>query len=184
MSTVDIIFDKNKDGIDRGLYIEVSEEPIDFKVGGYNRVEDDNAGAISTFLGTTRNNFKGKNVEKLEYEAYTPMAVKEIAKICSHLFTTYNILHIAVLHRIGTVPIGEASILIAISSAHRHDSLTAVQYAIDTIKATVPIWKKEYYTDGTMSVWKDNCESCHYTTTKSTLNNDGHDHQHSGHNKH
>ncbi|GAM20149.1 hypothetical protein SAMD00019534_033240 [Acytostelium subglobosum LB1] len=157
------VFDVNSDGVERRLYVDVINEDIDTNVW-MSKVADPAAGAISSFIGTTRNNFKGKQVERLEYEAYIPMAIKEIDRICHHIFQNYTVLHIAVAHRIGLVPIGETSILIAISSAHRHDSLSAVQYGIDTLKATVPIWKKEFYKDGSISVWKDNCEACHYTT--------------------
>ncbi|KAL0628373.1 Molybdopterin synthase catalytic subunit [Plecturocebus cupreus] len=99
-------------------------------------------GAISLFVGTTRNNFEGKKVISLEYEAYLPMAEKEVRKICSDIRQKWPVKHIAVFHRLGLVPVSEASIIIAASSAHRAASLEAVSYAIDTFKAKVPIWKK------------------------------------------
>ncbi|MBZ3883941.1 Molybdopterin synthase catalytic subunit [Sciurus carolinensis] len=99
-------------------------------------------GAISLFVGTTRNNFEGKKVISLEYEAYLPMAENEIRKICSDIRQKWPVKHIAVFHRLGLVPVSEASIIIAVSSAHRAASLEAVTYAIDTLKARVPIWKK------------------------------------------
>eukprot|EP01132_Coremiostelium_polycephalum_P002537 gene2537-3140_t len=153
------------------------------------KVYDDGAGAVSTFIGTTRNNFKGKNVIKLEYESYVPMALKEIEKICKFILEQHrttslsanDIKHIAVVHRIGDVPVGEISIFIAVSSSHRQASLDAVQYAIDTIKSTVPIWKREYYDDG--SIWKDNCEACHFKINNSNSNkHDQHHHQHNHNN--
>ncbi|XP_032482012.1 molybdopterin synthase catalytic subunit isoform X2 [Phocoena sinus] len=99
-------------------------------------------GAISLFVGTTRNNFEGKKVISLEYEAYLPMAENEVRKICSDIRQKWPVKHIAVFHRLGLVPVSEASIIIAVSSAHRTASLEAVSYAIDTLKAKVPIWKK------------------------------------------
>jgi len=122
-------------------------------------VTDSKAGAISTFIGITRDNFNGKKVLSLEYEAYEPMAEKEILKICDTLRSKFNVMHIAIYHRTGNVPISEPSIIIAISSDHREDGLQAVHWCIDEVKATVPIWKKEIYEDG--SVWKGNVECKH-----------------------
>ncbi|KAM6328138.1 molybdopterin synthase catalytic subunit isoform 3-T3 [Alca torda] len=95
-------------------------------------------------LGTTRNNFEGKKVIHLEYEAYTSMAESEIKKICRDVRQKWpSIKHIAVHHRLGVVPITEASVIIAVSSPHRAESLEAVTYCINTLKASVPIWKKK-----------------------------------------
>ncbi|KAM5259758.1 molybdopterin synthase catalytic subunit isoform 2-T2 [Hipposideros larvatus] len=105
-------------------------------------------GAISLFVGTTRNNFEGKKVISLEYEAYLPMAENEVRKICSNLRQKWPVKHIAVFHRLGLVPVSEASVIIAVSSAHRAASLEAVSYAIDTLKANVPIWKKSQILGG------------------------------------
>lgn len=115
------------------------------------------SGAVSLFIGTTRNNFEGKTVTRLEYEAYTPMAEHEMKKICRLIREKWSVEHIAIIHRIGEVPIKEASVIIAISSPHRQESLEAVQYAIDTLKATVPIWKKEFY-HNEVPKWKENKE--------------------------
>ncbi|XP_006731730.1 molybdopterin synthase catalytic subunit, partial [Leptonychotes weddellii] len=120
-------------------------------------------GAVSLFVGTTRNNFEGKKVISLEYEAYLPMAENEIRKICSDIRQKWPVRHIAVFHRLGLVPVSEASIIIAVSSAHRAASLQAVSYAIDTLKAKVPIWKKEMYEESSSS-WKRNKE-CFWTTS-------------------
>ncbi|KAF6357250.1 molybdenum cofactor synthesis 2 [Rhinolophus ferrumequinum] len=120
-------------------------------------------GAISLFVGTTRNNFEGKKVISLEYEAYLPMAENEVRKICSVLRQKWPVRHIAVFHRLGLVPVSEASIIIAVSSAHRAASLEAVSYAIDTLKAKVPIWKKEMYEESSSS-WKRNKE-CFWATS-------------------
>jgi len=118
------------------------------------------AGAVSTFAGTTRDNFNGKKVVHLSYEAYVPMALLEMEKIAQQMRQRWpEIISVAMEHRLGKVDIGESSVIIAVSSPHRRDSLEAVQYAIDKIKATVPIWKKEFYEDG--GVWKENTECCH-----------------------
>lgn len=116
-------------------------------------------GATSVFIGTTRDNFEGKKVLRLEYEAYAAMAEKKMQEICDQIHEMWNVEKVAIVHRIGVVPIEEASIVIAVSSAHRKESLEAVQYGIDTLKATVPIWKKEVYDDDT-SAWKENKECC------------------------
>jgi len=125
-----------------------------------NDVSDPSCGAISTFIGVTRNHFNNKKVLKLEYEAYKPMAEKELQKICDQIRSKWDVFHIAMYHKTGEVPIGEASVIIAISSVHRESGLQAVHWAIDELKATVPIWKKEYYEDG--SVWKGNAECRHH----------------------
>jgi molybdopterin synthase catalytic subunit len=107
-------------------------------------------GATATFVGTTRNNFGGRPVDRLEYEAYAPMAVREIGRVCAVARLKWpGLVGVAVYHRLGVVPVGESSIVIAASSPHRREALEAVAYTIDTVKATVPIWKKEFYGDGT-----------------------------------
>ena len=109
-------------------------------------VADPRAGAISTFSGVTRNEFEGKDVLHLEYECYIPMALSVLSELCETIRSKWNdILHIAIEHRIGLVPVKETSVIIAISSAHRKDGLEAVHWAIDNLKANVPIWKKETY---------------------------------------
>jgi len=120
-------------------------------------VSDEACGAVSLFIGTTRNNFDGKEVTKLEYEAYEPMARKKMLEVCGMIRRQWHVHKVAIVHRIGVVPVKEASIIIAISSAHRKESLEAVQFAIDTVKAVVPVWKKEIYADKT-STWKQNKE--------------------------
>ncbi|XP_043272710.1 molybdopterin synthase catalytic subunit [Venturia canescens] len=119
-------------------------------------------GAISTFIGTTRNNFDNKKVLQLEYEAYDSMATKEMAKICKEVRSRWAVKHIAIHHRLGRVPISEASVVIAVSSPHRQESLKAVEYIIDNLKAKVPIWKKEIY-ENDEPQWKENKE-CSWST--------------------
>ncbi|XP_046402504.1 molybdopterin synthase catalytic subunit [Ischnura elegans] len=121
-------------------------------------VSNPTCGAVSLFVGMTKENFEDKKVIHLEYEAYEPMAVKSIKKICEDIRSKWKVEHIAIYHRMGVVPVLEASVVIAISSVHRSESLQAVQYAIDSLKASVPIWKKEVY-ETSPPVWKENQES-------------------------
>ncbi|KAJ2955214.1 hypothetical protein NQZ79_g8754 [Umbelopsis isabellina] len=121
-------------------------------------VASDSAGAISTFSGTTRDNFNGKQVLKLEYEGYGPMAEKILREIAEETRSKWEIQHVLVYHRLNEVPIGEASVIIAVSSAHRREAMRAVEYLIDELKIRCPIWKKEFYMDG--SIWKGSCEGC------------------------
>ncbi|TKY46643.1 Molybdopterin synthase catalytic subunit [Spatholobus suberectus] len=121
-----------------------------------NFVSAPQAGAIATFSGTTRDTFEGKTVLELRYEAYVPMAIRCIKSICSSARASWNLHSIAVAHRIGTVAVGETSVFIAASSVHRDDALEACRFLIDEIKAKVPIWKKEVYSNG--EVWKENSE--------------------------
>ena len=127
------------------------------------QVSDPSTGAISLFVGTTRNEFNGKKVIRLDYEAYIPMAEKKMERLCDNIRSKWpNKIHnIAIHHRLARVEPTEASVVIAITSAHRKESLDAVQFAIDTLKATVPIWKKEIYeesNDETNDEWKENKE--------------------------
>ncbi|CAN7986100.1 unnamed protein product [Ixodes hexagonus] len=114
-------------------------------------------GAISVFIGTTRNHFEGKTVLKLSYEAYGPMAKRELVQMCADVRERWNVKNVAVVHRLGEVPVGEASIVIAVSSAHREESQAAVKWIIDQVKSRLPVWKKEIYADG-VSEWKENKE--------------------------
>jgi len=125
------------------------------------------SGAVSLFVGTTRNNFNGRTVVRLEYEAYVPMARRELANICSSIRQQWpSVENIAMHHRLGLVPICEASVIVAVSSPHRAAALEATTYAIDTLKASVPIWKKEVYQEGEPQ-WKENTECTWKTDTNS-----------------
>lgn len=106
------------------------------------------AGAISTFIGVTRNFTGDLDVDYLYYEAYHEMAIKMMQKIGAMALEKYDIKKISIVHRIGKVKIKEASVVIAVSSSHRKDAIEACHYAIDTLKDLVPIWKKEFLTDG------------------------------------
>ena len=105
-------------------------------------------GAVVTFLGTTRDNFDGKRVLTLEYEAFDEMAVKKLEEVRQELLAEFGLDEIAIGHRIGTVGIGEISLVVAVGSPHRKEGFYACHKAVDRIKEVVPIWKKEIYEDG------------------------------------
>ena len=114
-------------------------------------VTDPEAGAIATFIGTTRNNNEGRRVIALDYEAYPEMAEKELARIGDDARKQWPICRMTIVHRLGPVQIGEPSVIIAVSSAHRDAAFAASRFAIEEIKKTVPIWKKEVFEGG--EVW-------------------------------
>jgi len=106
------------------------------------------AGAVATFVGTTRAHSRGREVIRLEYEAFEEMALDEMERLAAGLRERYSLVGVAIHHRTGVVAPGETSVVIAISSAHRADALAACKDAIDTLKQTVPLWKKEIYVGG------------------------------------
>jgi molybdopterin synthase catalytic subunit/molybdopterin converting factor small subunit len=112
------------------------------------QVADPAAGAIATFVGTTRAQSRGRAVVHLEYDAYPEMAESEMARIADEVRGRHEILGVAMAHRTGHVPIGEASVIIAVSAAHRGPAMDACREAIDTLKQTVPVWKKEVFEGG------------------------------------
>ena len=114
------------------------------------------AGAVITFEGVTRNHHDGKGVIHLEYEAYSGMAEAEMAAIGAQVQVQWPGARVAMVHRVGVVGVGEASVVIAVSAPHRDEAYAASRYAIDELKSKVPVWKKEVYADG--SVWKANLE--------------------------
>ncbi len=114
-------------------------------------VTDPEAGAIATFIGTTRNNNEGRKVISLDYEAYPEMAEKELARLGEEAKIKWNIQRMAIVHRIGPVQITEPSVIIAVSAAHRSDAFEACRFAIEEIKKSIPIWKKEIFEGG--EVW-------------------------------
>jgi molybdopterin synthase catalytic subunit len=117
----------------------------------YQFVQDDSCGGLALFVGTVRNHTKGKEVLKLEFSAYEPMAVKEMNLIALKAIDMFKIEKIAIHHVFGNLAIGEVPVIIAVSSAHREAAFEACQFAIDTLKETVPIWKKEFFEDG--DIW-------------------------------
>jgi molybdopterin synthase catalytic subunit len=108
-------------------------------------------GGTCVFVGTVRNKTSDKSVVALEFEAYKPMAIREMRKIAEEAVKRWPVLHIAMHHRLGELQIGEIPVIIAVSTAHRDASFEACKYCIDTLKETVPIWKKEVFEDG--EVW-------------------------------
>ena len=130
-----------------GGAFRLSEEPVSLDAV-VDEVRSDGAGAIATFVGTTRVHSRGRTVERLEYEAYAGMAEKVMADIADELKRRYDLCGIAIHHRTGTVEIGDASVVIAVSAPHRQDALAACKDAIDTLKERVPLWKKEIYEGG------------------------------------
>ena len=125
----------------------LSEEPLSLeRVVG--EVARDEAGAIATFVGTTRLHSRGRTVLHLEYEAYPGMAERVMVELADELARRYDLSSVAIHHRVGRVAVGEVSVVIAVSAPHRHDALAACSDAIETLKETVPLWKKEVYEGG------------------------------------
>jgi molybdopterin converting factor subunit 1 len=112
------------------------------------RVAFPGAGAIVTFTGVVRDNARGKSVEHLEYEAYPEMADASLRDIVSEIKERWPEVRVAMAHRVGKLKIGEASLMIAVSSPHRPEAYAASRYAIERVKATLPVWKKEFAADG------------------------------------
>lgn len=129
---------------------EIVDRPIDAAAVTV-RVASAAAGAVCTFVGTTRDHNDGRRVLRLEYEAYPAMAIAEMEKIGDSARRRWPIEKIAITHRIGVVPIGDASVVIAVSSGHRAAAFEACRFAIDRLKELVPIWKKEHYEGG--EIW-------------------------------
>jgi molybdopterin synthase catalytic subunit len=125
----------------------LSEEPLSLDAV-VREVQRDDAGAIATFTGTTRNRSRGRDVRFLDYEAYEGMAEATMRELAAELKRRYELLDVAIHHRVGRVDIGEPSVMIAVSAPHRTDALAACKDAIDTLKQTVPLWKKEVYEGG------------------------------------
>ena len=117
------------------------------------QVRTDADGAVAAFDGCARNHSHGRTTLYLEYEAYEEMALAKMREIAAHIHANYAIRRVAMVHRLGRLEIGETSVFIAVSAAHRAAAFDACRYAIDTLKKTVPIWKKEFFVDG--AVWAD-----------------------------
>jgi len=130
-----------------GGAFRVTDEPLSLDAV-VAEVADERAGAVATFTGTVRRQSRGREVTRLEYEAYAEMAEDVMAKLAADLLERYGLCAIAMHHRVGTLGIGEASIVIAVSAPHRQDALAACKDAIDRLKETVPLWKKEVYEGG------------------------------------
>ncbi len=126
----------------------IVEEPIDL-AALVRLVADPGAGAVVTFSGTTRNESGGRPVRSLTYEAYPEMAERKLGEIGREARERHEILRIAIHHRVGTLPVGEVSVGIAVSAPHRAPAFAACRFAIERIKEDLPVWKKERFADGT-----------------------------------
>ncbi len=130
--------------------IRIVEGPID-RNAVIEGASSSKAGAMVTFDGVVRNHARGKKVTHLYYEAYPEMAEKEMKKIRQETLERWSLEGMAMAHRTGRLEIGDSSVFIAISAAHRAEAFEACRFAIDSLKTTVPIWKKEHYEDG--EIW-------------------------------
>lgn len=114
-------------------------------------------GAVTVFVGQTRDHHAGRRVLRLEYHAYGAMAEEIMRQIGGEIAERFGTPHVAMLHRIGPVPIGEASVIIAVAAAHRRQAIDGCSHGIERLKAIVPIWKKEFYEGG--SAWIEGCDT-------------------------
>ena len=146
----------------------ITERPIDIELL-IERVESDECGGVAVFLGTVRNNHAGREVERLEYSAYGPMAEAECSRIVAEAERTWGAA-VALEHRVGALGIGEVSVAVAAAAPHRNEAFAACRYVIDEMKRRVPIWKREYYADGTVA-WVDPTapEGIHFSSEEKTF---------------
>ncbi|KAF9518253.1 hypothetical protein BS47DRAFT_1359030 [Hydnum rufescens UP504] len=141
----------------QGDLLELTHDSLD-KPSFLNSVVDsvrrDRAGAVALFIGTTRDEFQGKTVTRLEYQAYTRLAMKTLSSIIEQAHTSWTqptdltpeaLLRVAVIHRLGAVPVGQTSIIIAVSSPHRREAFEACEWILEQVKLKVQIWKREWY---------------------------------------
>ena len=122
------------------------------------RAQDPQAGAVLIFCGDVRNHSQEQDVSFLEYEAHESMALKQIRKIIEQAQQKWELHKVEVIHRLGKLTVTDCSITIAVSTSHRNEAYEASRYIIDTIKHTVPIWKKEHFVNGA-SNWSEGCEA-------------------------
>ena len=132
------------------VHLQLSETPLDV-MACIDSVSSNQSGGIDVFIGTVRDTTQGKTVLRLEFEAYEPMVLLEMRKIAEKAAERWPIHAFAIHHRTGVLQAGEVAVVIAVSAAHRIAAFEACRYAIDTLKETVPIWKKEIFEDG--EVW-------------------------------
>jgi molybdopterin synthase catalytic subunit len=134
--------------------VRLQREPLDLVALQAVSAKD---GALCLFVGVVRNENGGRRVVRLEYEAYEEMALPLMAQIEAEIKERWPVTDVRMVHRLGPLTIGEASVAVAVASPHRAEAFAACRHAIDTLKAKVPIWKKEFYADG--SLWLQNQES-------------------------
>lgn len=129
------------------IEIKIKKEPLN-PAECIEKTMDAECGGMSIFIGTIRNNTKEKKVVHLEYEAYESMALKELHKIAAAATDLYGVKNLCIHHRVGILQILDAAVVIAVNAPHREAAFAACRYIIDTLKQTVPIWKKEIFEDG------------------------------------
>ncbi len=127
--------------------VEITEEPIDV-LELMLRVRTDGDGALCIFVGTVRDFSEGRTVTGITYYAYREMAEKKMAEIEAEILARWPVTRVALVHRIGDLNVGDASVAVVVSAPHRAPAFEACRYAIDRIKERVPIWKKEYHPEG------------------------------------
>lgn len=135
---------------DDTISILLTDEPLQVDPA-IRSVQAEGAGAVDVFIGTVRNNTQRRTVTRLDFEAYDPMAVKEMKKLAVRACEQWPVEKIAIHHRKGTLYVGDIAVVIAVSTPHRQAAFEACKFTIDTLKQTVPIWKKEIFDDG--EVW-------------------------------
>lgn len=127
--------------------IRVQSDPIALSLAEQ-AIRDEAAGGHAFFVGTVRNSFEGRESRGLFYEAYAPLADRELARIADELHHEFGVLHVVLIHRVGELGLGDVAVVVAASAPHRQDALTAVAAGIDRVKVRVPIWKKERWAAG------------------------------------
>ena len=132
------------------IHLKISDTPLDI-MACIGQVSVPASGGVDVFIGMVRDATQGKPVLRLEFEAYEPMALREMRKIAEQTFERWPVQAVAVHHRTGVLQVGEVAVVIAVSAAHRAAAFEACRYTIDTLKQSVPIWKKEIFEDG--EVW-------------------------------
>jgi molybdopterin synthase catalytic subunit/molybdopterin converting factor small subunit len=130
-----------------GGAFRITDRPLELGAA-VSEAASDEAGAVATFIGTVRRSSRGRDVSYLEYEAFEEMAEPMLARLADELKAKHGLCEVAIHHRVGRVEIGEPSVVIAVSAPHRSAALAACREAIDTLKETIPLWKKEVYEGG------------------------------------
>ncbi len=131
------------------MTIALTDQPIDV-AAALRAAEDPAAGAVNAFIGTIRDHSAGRRVVRLHYESYDAMALHQLGRVAGQAREKWPMLtQVVIIHRKGTLEIGDVAVVVAVSTPHRADSFAACQFIIDTLKEVVPIWKKEEYEDGT-----------------------------------
>ncbi|HTS36279.1 MAG TPA: molybdenum cofactor biosynthesis protein MoaE [Candidatus Solibacter sp.] len=143
---------EEEDGSSSGRHAEITREPIDTQEV-LSSIKGGEDGAAVVFEGVVRNQTRGRRTLYLNYEAYEDMALKQMESLATQALHQFQVRDVAIVHRLGRLEIGETSVLIVVASAHRAAAFEACRWIIDTLKRTVPIWKKEYFEDGV--VWAD-----------------------------